>query len=210
MDGDERSRANPYGMDEDCRRCEGLPETRERVVHGYGDVAADFMFVGEAPTAESEAAGVPLVGGEGGETVQHVLGLLGLSHSLPSATRPEVENVYLTYLARCRHPERPPTDTEVANCEVYRNADTRMVNPEVIVPVGERALAVTLEEHTRWAPDEYTFPDAHAQEIRGRGFAVVPMLDPAEQTDAETEAFVDAFEALMARDYRQTKGRQER
>jgi hypothetical protein len=36
------------------------------------------------------------------------------------------------------------------------------------------------------------------------------MIDPSEQTDEETEVFVNAFLDLQARDYRQTKGRRKR
>ena len=56
MDAEQDTRRNPYGMDEDCRNCPGLCDVRERVVHGYGDVGADFVFVGESPSAASEAA----------------------------------------------------------------------------------------------------------------------------------------------------------
>ena len=46
-------------MDEECRNCPALCETRTQVVHGYGDVAADFLFVGERPTASADELGVP-------------------------------------------------------------------------------------------------------------------------------------------------------
>ena len=52
---------------------------------------------------------------------------------------------------------------------------------------------------------------AHATTIRGRGFELVPMVPLSEQTDAQTEAFVDhLLENVFSRDYRQTKGRRER
>lgn len=53
-------------MDTDCTNCSGLCETREQVVHGYGDVGAEFLFVGEAPTAAAERTGVPFTGDEAG------------------------------------------------------------------------------------------------------------------------------------------------
>jgi len=53
-------------------------------------------------------------------------------------------------------------------------------------------------------------PDDHATRIRGRGFELVPMIDPREQTDEQTQAWLEAFAELMASDYRQTKGRQGR
>lgn len=201
---------NPFGMAEDCQRCSSLAACRERIVHGYGDTEADFFFLGTHPTASAEEAGVPLVGDDGGRRLQDLLGRLGLNHSLPTATEPELENAYLTNLTRCRHPERQPTDEEVRNCEDYLTAEIRMINPEIIVPIGQRTLDVIAEEYTTTDTAELSLPDYHGRSIRGRGFELVPMIEPIEQSDSEFQAFLDSFEALMDRDYRQTKGRRER
>lgn len=210
MDSEDRVRQNPFGMDEACQRCPDLCAVRDRVVHGYGDTGADFLFVGSRPSEPAESAGVPLVGGEGGKRLQDLLGRLGLNHSLPTATEPELENAYLTLLTRCRHPDRGPTESELRNCEDYLTAEIRMINPEIIVPVGEDALAMIAEEYTTTPATDLSLPDYHGRSIRGRGFELVPMIDPAEQTEAQFQAYLDSFEALMARDYRQTKGRRER
>ena len=210
MDANQQSRSNPFGMDSDCTNCPELCETRRSVVHGYGDVGGDFLFVGKMPDDGPDRTGVPFTGDERGERLQHVLGQLGLNNSLPSDDDPELENVYLTYLTRCRDPERPPTDEEVTTCEPYLNAEIRMINPEILVPVGERALAELVGEYTTTAADEFEMADAHATTIRGRGFELVPMRDPLDQTDAERETFVEHFLSLMGRDYRQTKGRRGR
>lgn len=210
MDAADRVRRNPYGMDESCERCPNLCGVRDRIVHGYGDTEADFLFVGEHPTESAETAGVPLVGGAAGRRLQDLLGHLGLNHSLPTATEPELENVYLTLLTRCRHPDRGPTDREITNCEDYLTAEIRMINPEILVPVGDRALRTIAEEYTTTSSSELSLPAYHGRSVRGRGFEIVPMVAPAEQTDEQFEAFLDSFEALMGRDYRQTKGRRER
>ncbi|MFC4551410.1 MULTISPECIES: uracil-DNA glycosylase [Halorussus] len=210
MDANQQSRSNPFGMDETCTNCPELCETRRTVVHGHGDVGADFLFVGEMPDEGADRTGVPFTGDERGEALQNVLGHLGLNNSLPTAEDPELENVYLTYLTRCRDPERPPTDEEIRTCEPYLNAEIRMINPEIIVPVGERALEAIAAEYTTTPAEEFDLEAAHATTIRGRGFELVPMVDPLEQTDEQREAFLDHFLALMGSDYRQTKGRRGR
>ncbi|MFB6105756.1 MAG: uracil-DNA glycosylase family protein [Halobacteriaceae archaeon] len=210
MDADQRTRANPFGMDEACRNCEGLCDVRDRVVHGYGDVGADFLLVGEAPTAASERTGVPFTGDDRGERVQSILGTLGLNHSLPDSESPELDNVYLTHLARCRHPDRDPTDAEVGTCEPFLNAEIRMINPEILIPVGQRALTELGAEYTTTPVADLDVASLHATSVRGRGFELVPMLDPAEQTDAQREVFVEHVLGLMSGDYRQTKGRRSR
>jgi uracil-DNA glycosylase family 4 len=209
MDAEQDALRNPYGMDEDCRNC-GLCEPRERVVHGYGDVGAEFVFVAEMPSAASEQAGVPLVGDEAGERFQHILGSVGLNYSLPSSTEPELENAFVTYLARCRHPDRGPSDEELRECEPYLNADVRMINPEILVPVGERALAELGAEYTTDPAAELDVEDVHATTVRGRGFELAPMIHPREQTEAETDEWIEFFLDLKEQDYRQTKGRRER
>jgi uracil-DNA glycosylase family 4 len=210
MDANQRTLANPYGMDEDCRNCAGLCDVRERVVHGYGDVDADFVLVGEAPNAAVERTGVPFTGDEAGERVQDVLGNLGLNNSLPTCEEPELDNVFLTYLARCRHPDRTPTDAEVATCEPFLNADIRVINPEILVPVGERALHELGREYTTTPVAELDIEAHHAEPIRGRGFELVPMIDPTVMTDEQQETFIVNVLDLMAGDYRQTKGRRSR
>jgi len=210
MDANQQTASNPFGMDADCENCPALCETRERVVHGYGDVGADFLFVGEAPGPGADRTGVPFTGDERGEALQDVLGRLGLNSSLPSADEPELDNAFVTYLARCRDPERPPTDGEIGTCEPYLNAEIRMINPEILVPVGERALAELAAEYTTSPAESFTLPEAHATTIRGRGFELVPMADPAGLSADRKRAFLDHFESLMDRDYRQTKGRRGR
>lgn len=209
MDADQETLRNPFGMDEACTNCD-LCERRERVVHGYGLVDADFVFVAEAPSAAAEDAGVPFVGDEAGERFQHVLGSVGLNNSLPNSTEPELSNAFVTHLTRCRHPDRDATDDEVLTCEPYLNAEIRMINPEIIVPVGQRALHEIGKEYTTTPAADLDVREHHATTIRGRGFELFPMRHPAEATDDELEAWIDAFTELTARDYRQTKGRRGR
>ncbi|QLG51265.1 uracil-DNA glycosylase [Natrinema halophilum] len=200
-------------MDEECRNCPALCQTRTQVVHGYGDVGADFLFVGERPTARADEVGVPFAGtggsdGDGG--LRRMLERLGLCDVSSPADEPILENVYLTNLTRCRDPDRQPTDEEVTTCEPYLNAEIRMINPEILVPVGERALTELGTDYTTTPAETLTLPDDHAARIRGRGFELVPMIDPRDQTEEQTRAWLEAFATLMASDYRQTKGRQER
>ena len=211
MDANQEQLSNPFGMDETCENCPELCETRRQVVHGYGDVGAEFIFVGEMPDGDgADQTGVPFIGNESGRRLLSILVDLGFSDSEPDADEPDVDNVFLTYLTRCHHPERPPTDGEIMNCEPFLNAEIRMINPEIIVPVGERALAELTAEYTTKPADSFDIVDDHATEIRGRGFELVPMIDPTEQSDEQREAFLKGFSKLLGRDYRQTKGRQAR
>ncbi len=207
---DQQTRSNPFGMDEDCRNCPALCETRRTVVHGYGDVEADFLVVGENPTDRADETGVPYAGDGEFSPLARMLTRLGLCDLTSDPARPRLVNVYLTGLTRCRHPDRAPTSDEIDACEPYLDAEIRMINPELLIPVGQRALTRLGSWYTTRSPAELRIDETHASTIRGRGFELVPMLEPTGTSDDERDEWVQSFASIMASDYRQTKGRRER
>jgi len=206
MDARQDEMANPFGMDEDCTNCPELVETRSQIVHGYGDVGADFVVIGDQPSAAADETGVPFAGDQ--SLVWDILDRVELVEGDPGAAEPVPDDVYLTYVTRCRHPDRAATDEEVTACEAYRSSELRMINPEIIVPVGQRAIEALAFQYTTKSEDDLDVDELHATTMRGRGFELVPMLDPSDQSPEETEAFVAHFADLLGTDYRQTKGRQ--
>lgn len=210
MDANQESPYNPFGMDEECGNCDALCETREQVVHGYGDVSAEFVVVGESPDAGTDQSGVPFLGGPDGTGIMELLRETGFTEEPVDSADPDFDNVFLTYAARCFHPERAPTDEEVRNCEPYLNSELRMINPEVIIAVGQGVLEAIAWEYTTRNAEDFDIEDEHATTVQGRGFEILPMVPPSEQTDDQREAFREHFQQLLERDYRQTKGRRGR
>ena len=210
MDANQQSRLNPFGMDEECTNCDALCDARTQVVHGYGDVGADFLFIGERPWSGADDSGIPFYGDESGDRFFRLLAELGLATGEDGEEGPVVENVYLTHLTRCRHPDRAPDDTEVMQCEPFLNAEIRMINPEILVPVGQRALTELAGEYTTKRPEDFDIEDRHATSIRGRGFELLPAKDFAAASEADIRTFGEAFADLLGTDYRQTKGRRGR
>lgn len=203
--------ANPYGMDPSCPRCDTLVETRRTIVHGYGDVAADFLFVAEAPTAKANRTGHPIVAESDGASLVDLFEAVGfLTDDVDDAGEPILDNAFVTHLTRCHHPERGPTDGEIANCEPFLNAEVRTINPEILVPVGERVLRFLAREFTTTDAAELSIDDVHATELRGRGFELIPLEEPSAMSEAQCEAAIDRIIDTLGRDYRQTKGRRSR
>lgn len=209
MDANQDSPFNPFGMDEECQNCAELCETRSQVVHGYGDVGAEFAFVGGFPDSGADEVGIPFMGA-GRETMLEILRATGFTESSLDTTEPELDNAVLTYAARCHHPEREPTDQEFTNCEPYLNSELRMINPQIIVAVGQHALEELAWEYTTRSAEDFDVEAEHATTVRGRGFEIVPMIDPAAQTAEQTDALIEHLLDMLGGDYRQTKGRRGR
>src|SRR3954467_8438995 len=77
----------------DCTRCPQLAATRQSVVFGAGNADADVMFVGEAPGANEDRLGLPLVG-QAGKLLDQLLGEVGLAR----------EDVFIANTLKCRPP----------------------------------------------------------------------------------------------------------
>lgn len=208
MDAHQESISNPFGMDETCQNCPELCETRESIVHGYGDVGAEFIVLGESPSDGADGSGIPFTGEQERELLD-ILAAVDMCDD-PDAAEPELTNVFLTYVTRCRHPDRSATDDEIGNCEPYLNSEVRMINPELLLPIGQRALEELAFEYTTESADDLDVSERHATTIRGRGFEILPMIEPWKQTDDERAAFLNHFSDTLGRDYRQTKGRRGR
>ena len=205
MSFEQDEQRNPFGMDEACTACPKLVHSRESIVHGYGDVTADFLFIVEAPTQAADVASHPTTE----DPVVRVLEQMGLVGQ-DSDSGPELVNAYITHLTRCRHPDRSPTEAEITECSAFLSAEIRMINPEILVPVGTRVLRSLAPEYTTLSPEELIAEELHGEEVRGRGFELVPMVGRDRLDEDRMAAFVTKFEDLMGRDYRQTKGRRAR
>ena len=181
--------SNPFGM-----RAPGEP-----AVYGYGDANADFHVVGEDADAHGGAdTGVPFTGSPAGERLQGVLHAVGLAAE-PYSDEPRLENCYLSYLRL--------SPGEPADLERYVDAEIRAINAHILLPVGDDPLSYVLEEFTTQARRLPSDTAAlHARDIRGRGFLVIPVRDPSTWESGDREALVETLEAILASDYRQTKG----
>ena len=139
-----------------CTAC-GLCRSRQRSVPGVGDVAAKWLFVGEAPGAEEDAQGEPFVG-QAGRLLDSMLKALGLARGA---------DVYIANVLKCRPPNnRTPTADEVAACRPYLDRQVALIAPGIIVALGKSAANTLLES------------DATIGSLRGRVHAYrnVPLV----------------------------------
>ncbi|MGI8686446.1 MAG: uracil-DNA glycosylase [Acidimicrobiales bacterium] len=118
-----------------CTRCP-LAKGRTQVVFGVGDPAADLMFVGEGPGEQEDLKGEPFVG-RSGRLLDRLL------HEEVGVGR---ESVYIANVVKCRPPgNRDPLPEEVAACRPWLETQIELIDPRVIVTLGNFAARLLLD-----------------------------------------------------------------
>jgi DNA polymerase len=158
-----------------CTRCP-LHRGRTNVVFGVGNPHADLMFVGEGPGEQEDLEGEPFVGRSGRFLDRLMLEEMGL-------TRREC---YICNVVKCRPPgNRDPLPDEIASCRPYLASQLDLVDPRVVVTLGNFAtklLLATSEGITKLRGRSYPLagrvlvPTFHpAAVLRGGGETVAQM-----------------------------------
>jgi len=157
-----------------CVRCP-LAAGRTQVVFGVGDPGAELMFVGEGPGREEDLAGEPFVGRSGKLLDRLMWEEIGL-------TRAEC---YIANVVKCRPPNnRDPAPDEIEACRPYLAEQISLIDPAVIVTLGNFATKLLLET-TRGI-----------RELRGQVFerdraSLIPTYHPAYVLRAGGEAMAE-------------------
>ena len=117
-----------------CTKC-GLCETRTQVVFGMGHPKADLMVVGEAPGRNEDEQGKPFVGASGFLLDQLIKEEVGMGRS----------EFYIANAVKCRPPNnRDPKPDEVDACRDWLHQQVQLVDPKVILTVGNFASRTLL------------------------------------------------------------------
>jgi uracil-DNA glycosylase len=145
----------------DCVRCP-LHQKRTHVVHTEGNRKARLMFVGEAPGADEDAQARPFVG-RAGQLLTKIIEAIGLKR----------EEVLIGNVNRCRPPgNRPPTPEEASTCKPFLLREISIVQPEVIVVLGNTAMRNLLDTKESIGRLRGSFQDY-------KGIKVMPTFHPA-------------------------------
>ena len=145
-----------------CTNCP-LSNERKNVVFGEGNPHSPVMFVGEGPGEVEDQTGRPFVG-PAGQKLDEVLASVGI----------ERESVYITNIVKCRPPgNRVPSRAEMEVCAPYLEAQIALINPALIVALGNTP--------TQWLlPDAPGITKAHGTFFEWRGgIQLFPMFHPS-------------------------------
>jgi uracil-DNA glycosylase len=151
-----------------CTQC-GLCHGRTQTVFGAGDERAKWLFIGEGPGDDEDKQGMPFVG-PAGKLLDNMLLAIGLRRG---------DNVYLTTSVKCRPSDadgrdRRPSAVEGIACLPYLQRQIALIQPTVIVALGQTA-AMSLLQRDATAPPSALRGTVHR-------YAEVPVIvtyDPA-------------------------------
>lgn len=144
-----------------CTRC-SLCETRTNLVFGDGDPHARILVVGEAPGKNEDLQGIPFVGAAG-KFLDELLADAGLDR----------KDIFIANVLKCRPPaNRNPQPHEIEACAPFLRAQTKLIDPDVIVTLGNFATQFILKTNVGITRLRGTVQQA------GR-FLVLPTFHPA-------------------------------
>lgn len=145
----------------ECMRCP-LSQSRTHIVNSEGNRNARLMFVGEAPGADEDATGRPFVG-RAGQLLNKIIEAIGMKR----------EDIMIGNVNRCRPPQnRTPTPAEAATCKPFLLREIAVIQPEVIVVLGNTAMKNLLGTKEGITKLRGQFQDY-------RGIKVMPTFHPA-------------------------------
>lgn len=163
-----------------CRRCP-LCEGRTQTVFGAGNPEARVLIVGEAPGKNEDLQGEPFVGAAG-KYLSELLAIAGLTR----------EEVFIANVLKCRPPSnRDPRPEEIQACTPYLREQTRTIDPEYIVTLGNFSTKFILKT-------EVGITRLHGTLQQAGRFKVFPIFHPAAALydSKKREALEDDFAKL--------------
>lgn len=145
----------------ECRRCP-LCDGRTQTVFGTGSPNARVLIVGEAPGKNEDLQGEPFVGAAG-KYLSELLAIAGLTR----------EEVFIANVLKCRPPSnRDPRPEEIQACTPFLREQTRTINPEFIVTLGNFSTKFILKT-------DMGITRLHGTLQQAGRFKVFPIFHPA-------------------------------
>src|SRR3990172_9494028 len=150
-------------IDRAVKTCHGcrLWRTATHADPGEGSFKATIMFVGEGPGYHEDKLGRPFVGRAG-----------CLLDRLLERNRLARRDVFITNVVKHRPPQnRAPMKDEVRACLPYLLQQIKIINPQVIVPLGRSALEIFHKEKM--------ISDFHGKPYKVGNRIILPLYHPA-------------------------------
>jgi uracil-DNA glycosylase len=206
-----------------CRRCPRLVAWREEVarvkrrayqdwtywgrpIPGFGDPQATTMVVGLAPGAHgSNRTGRMFTGDGSGETLYGTLYRTGFANQ-PTATHRgdglELNDIFITAVARCAPPGNRPAPDEIANCRSYLVREMALLpRLRLVVALGQIALNGYLQllKDLGHDPPRARFQHGLEMELPGPVPALLISYHPSRQNTQTGRLTLPMLDAIFER-----------
>ncbi len=143
-----------------CAKCR-LALKRIKPVPGEGPAEPRFMLIGEAPGNHENELGRPFVG-TGGRFLNEILTKFGVDR----------RKIFITSVIKCHPPgNRRPKEDEIESCLPYLWRQLNLLNPALIVLLGDVALKSVLHVQDNLA-------DMHGSIVFWEGREIIPTYHP--------------------------------
>ena len=145
-----------------CHLC-NLSKSRQRALSGFGNKNAKIMFIDAYPSMIED------------ETAQSFSGRSGtsLKKMIENVLKLNVNEVYLTHMLKCRPSNNHQiSDSEISSCKPYLFKQIELINPSVIVPLGDIVYTMLINDGSK-------FETVRGEKIEFGKRVVVPIYHPA-------------------------------
>lgn len=137
-----------------CTKCERMCDSTRVLNYSAGNLNAEVLFIGEAPgRLGADKTEVPFQGDASGRNFEDFLSCAGIAR----------KDVFVTNAVLCNPRDEegnnsPPKPGEAANCLPFLKRQIQLVNPKIVVSLGNTALRslgsiephnLTLSQHVR-------------------------------------------------------------
>lgn len=161
----------------ECHLCT-LSKSRQKVVFGEGNMSAELMIVGDAPSNSDDSAGKIFTGRTGDSLTKMIENVLELNRS----------DVYITNLLKCRALDREsPSSIDAHTCQPYLLKEIELVKPKLIVTFGEMAYRYI-------TGDDRSLTDIRGTVQEKEYYKIIPTFHPSyllRNPSAKKEVFED-------------------
>jgi uracil-DNA glycosylase family 4 len=119
-----------------CTKCIRMANSSRVLNFSAGNLNADLFFIGEAPgRLGADETEVPFHGDASGRNFEDLLNFAGISRN----------DVFVTNAVLCNPKDddgnnATPTGVEVSNCQSFLRRQIELVDPKIVVPLGNTAL----------------------------------------------------------------------
>lgn len=146
-----------------CTNCNLCSESVHPCLLGVGNPEAKVMFIQDCPSELDDKKGKPFSGKANRQLIKAIV-----NRDI------DVDDIYFTSLVKCVAPNEEPKPQNIEACSKILLSEIKVVNPDIIVPVGKSSLKFLVGKNTLLKMRG----NAKEVEILGRNRIILPMMHP--------------------------------